>query len=606
MNGIRNKKKKRFWKPAAAVFLTLYLATMGLATLLVKQKFEEDYIRTFEQVATSIHRKATNQEDSMAESEEFSGEDKRREYYRCLVNEYFWSTTNPQLNIAVAVYDKEQNLLANSYDAIGDMMYMADTAGINVGPFNLDDYLTFKQKEELAEHCWKERQSTENYTLPGKYRFLIRISSDGKELYDIFVQELTWEEGEEANEKQYKNPLTGEMVTHASVGLMVDYATGKEYGTERIFHVTDSKILWEWANPDISKEERKNGEVQDAGLVFPYITSYERWHRWSSSKYLHSFPNPGEFFGEAETAEAAEAEYPSIYSEREGLLFRCKYKLKVEFVDDPYVYMEIRMEERPWSDAFEYMKYLYLAGLLLTVLCVFVVSHTFEQTYARQMALEETRRDITNAMAHELKTPLGIIRNFAENLIEHNMEEKRDYYLTQIIGQTEEMDSLVREMIEISKLDDSEELALKKETVSFGELIREEMKKFEPMIDEKNIQVQYQEDADFLVEGDREYLGKAVWNLISNAVEYNVPDGRILVRTEAGKCVIENTGKTMEEEQLLHAFDLFYTGNKSRGKKEKHMGIGLFLVKKILGLHGMGVMIENTEEGIRVTVKHLK
>ena len=309
---------------------------------------------------------------------------------------------------------------------------------------------------------------------------------------------------------------------------------------------------------------------------------------------------------EAETAEAAEAEYPSIYSEREGLLFRCKYKLKVEFVDDPYVYMEIRMEERPWSDAFEYMKYLYLAGLLLTVLCVFVVSHTFEQTYARQMALEETRRDITNAMAHELKTPLGIIRNFAENLIEHNMEEKRDYYLTQIIGQTEEMDSLVREMIEISKLDDSEELALKKETVSFGELIREEMKKFEPMIDEKNIQVQYQEDADFLVEGDREYLGKAVWNLISNAVEYNVPDGRILVRTEAGKCVIENTGKTMEEEQLLHAFDLFYTGNKSRGKKEKHMGIGLFLVKKILGLHGMGVMIENTEEGIRVTVKHLK
>ena len=62
----------------------------------------------------------------------------------------------------------------------------------------------------------------------------------------------------------------------------------------------------------------------------------------------------------------------------------------------------------------------------------------------------------------------------------------------------------------------------------------------------------------------------------------------------------------MEEEQLLHAFDLFYTGNKSRGKKEKHMGIGLFLVKKILGLHGMGVMIENIEEGIRVTVKHLK
>ena len=157
-------------------------------------------------------------------------------------------------------------------------------------------------------------------------------------------------------------------------------------------------------------------------------------------------------------------------------------------------------------------------------------------------------------------------------------------------------------MIETSKLD-SDELVLKKETVSFGELIREEMEKFAPMIDEKNIQVQYQEEEDFLVEGDREYLGKAVWNLISNAVDYNVPDGRILVRTEDGRCMIENTGKTLDEEQLLHAFDLFYTGNKNRGKKEKHLGLGLFLVKKILGLHGMGVMLENTEDGVRVVVK---
>ena len=52
--------------------------------------------------------------------------------------------------------------------------------------------------------------------------------------------------------------------------------------------------------------------------------------------------------------------------------------------------------------------------------------------------------------------------------------------------------------------------------------------------------------------------------------QYNVPDGRILVRTEAGKCVIENTGKTMEEEQLLHAFDLFYTGIKAGEEGEAY------------------------------------
>lgn len=243
-----------------------------------------------------------------------------------------------------------------------------------------------------------------------------------------------------------------------------------------------------------------------------------------------------------------------------------------------------------------------MAGLILTLVCMFLVVDRFNQIYAREKVLEETRRDFTNAMAHELKTPLGIIRNFAENLIEHNMEEKREYYLTQIIGQTEEMDRLVAEMIEISKLD-SEGLALKKETISFGALVREEMERFAPMIDEKNIQVQYEEKADFLVEGDREYLEKAVFNLISNAVDYNVLDGRILVRTEAGQCVIENTGKQMEEDELLHAFDLFFTGDKSRGKKGNHMGIGLFLVKKIAEHHGMRVILENGADGIRVVVK---
>ena len=73
--------------------------------------------------------------------------------------------------------------------------------------------------------------------------------------------------------------------------------------------------------------------------------------------------------------------------------------------------------------------------------------HAFRKAADRQARLEETRRDFTNAMAHELKTPLGVIRNFSENLLEHNMEEKRDYYLTQIIGQTEEMDQMVLKMM---------------------------------------------------------------------------------------------------------------------------------------------------------------
>ena len=261
------------------------------------------------------------------------------------------------------------------------------------------------------------------------------------------------------------------------------------------------------------------------------------------------------------------------------------------------------MESRPWLAAVDYMKYVYLAGAVLTAACMLAVIGMMNKVYARQAALEETRRDFTNAMAHELKTPLGVIRNFAENLLEHHKEEKRDYYLSQIIGQTEEMDRLVGEMIEVSKLD-SEKLVLAKEEVSFLALLQEELERFAPMIEEKKIQVEFPvQKEDFLVQGDRNYLAKAVWNLLVNAVDYNREGGKIFIKVDKEQCVIENSGEAMGEEALLHAFDLFYTSDKSRTGKDGHMGMGLYLAKKILELHHLKLVLSNVEGGVRVVIK---
>ena len=182
------------------------------------------------------------------------------------------------------------------------------------------------------------------------------------------------------------------------------------------------------------------------------------------------------------------------------------------------------------------------------------------------------------------------------------MEEKREYYLAQIIGQTEEMDRLVMKMIEISKLD-SQELVLKRENVLFSELAREQLARFEPVVKERKLQVRFEENGEFVVLGDRAYLAGAVWNLLSNAVDYNVDGGRIVIRVEMDRCVVENTGKPLGEDQLAHVFDMFYTGDKSRSKKNGHMGMGLFLAKKVFGLHGLDLTIENMEDGVRVIVK---
>ncbi len=610
MNRTVRRKKRKFWKPVAAGFMALYLLTMGLATYLVKEKYIDEYAQAFEEIAMFLINTASEKETGVRtaetelaekgtggkDSEEMWGEEERAEFYQELIYGCFQSTGKQEMKGSAAVYDTEGKLLARSYDAIGDLASAISTDGQKNGPFALDDYLSFEQKEEMAEYYWKERLTAEgNYTIPEKYRFLIRTSSDGKELYDIIVQELTWEEGREAEEKQYVDPLTGSINSYET-DAFIDYETGTETDESQVFYVTDSHVVWEWTNPDVQEGQKVKGRLQNASIKLSSMKTFEEWRRWSSSEYLHGYPEKGEFYIEEGNV------YRGLRIDSDGFYYRCRFQGKVWGDDNPYAYIEVRMEERPWIAAFDYMKYVFLAGLVLAVGCMMWIVRAFNRTYDRQMALEATRRDLTNAMAHELKTPLGIIRNFAENLIEHNMEEKRDYYLAQIIGQTEEMDHLVADMIEIAKLD-SEELALKKENVSFAELIREQMERFAPLIEEKNLQVQYRVEADLQIDGDREYLAKAVWNLLSNAVEYNVPDGRIIVDVKEGRCSIENTGAHLSEEQIMHAFDLFYTGDKSRGKMERHMELGLFLAKKIFGLHGVELMIENTDEGVRVVMR---
>ena len=289
--------------------------------------------------------------------------------------------------------------------------------------------------------------------------------------------------------------------------------------------------------------------------------------------------------------------------DEDGLTYRARYQLQLGMAGDPFSYLEIRMESRPWQEAMKAMRVIYLAGLALTAACAWKVIRAFGKVYDSQKALEERRRDFTNAMAHELKTPLGVIRNLAENLLEHNMEEKRDYYLAQIIGQTEDMDALVVKMIQVSRLD-SEELVLKRERVSFSELAREQLARLRPALEEKEIHTETEEKEEFLVQGDKEYLGLAVWNLLDNGVDYNLPGGTLRIWSEKEEWAVENTALPMGDEELAHVFDLFYTGDKSRNREKKHMGMGLFLARKILEVHGLSLALEKTGDGVRAVIRN--
>lgn len=156
-------------------------------------------------------------------------------------------------------------------------------------------------------------------------------------------------------------------------------------------------------------------------------------------------------------------------------------------------------------------------------------------------------------MAHELKTPLCVIRGFAENLKENTVAEKRDHYLDQII------------------LD-------------------------------KKLLILFQPEETFCVNGDRQYLEKVMGNLLSNAVSYNIEGGTIQISINKDQCRIENTGGHISESDLPHIFEMFFGGQKRSADGEKHLGMGLYLSQKICAMHHLGLEVQNTEMGVAVIV----
>ena len=562
------KKKKRLLKPIILGFAALYLTTMFLATYLMKLKFAEDYENTLIKTLSNLQKDIQKHE---AESSSTLDEAAKRTWYQSAVNSCL-EPGEAHMKLSAAVYDEAGRLLAKSTNVIGR------TAAL------LEDLLPREDIETLAR-CMAENYQQDEKQVPPRYKICARESD---QIYEILIHEQTWEKeqdlnGEAASNTFYESASSTEILGNSS-HLPVESLV--------IWSMVNSRQIW--SRTVAEAETSHSPSIQSASTSFPYVNlSYEDWKAWNESSYLRDFP---------ESIDLTEWENnvsSLIYASR---YHKDRLTARLSSREIPGCFLELRMESSPWLASMDYLKYIYLPCFAIMLACMLKIIYSANKLYDQQEALEETRKDFINAMAHELKTPLGIIRNFAENLQERRREEKRDYYLEQIVGQTEEMDRLVEEMLLVSKME-SEKFTLHTESLSMLELIQEQLSRLEPLAAEKGILTEIREGQDFVIKGDRNYLSIGIWNLLSNAVVYNVPQGNIRILMEAESCSIENTGFPLTEEQLLRAFDLFYSTDKSRSSaSEKHLGMGLYLAEKIFKKHGLNLSLENTDTGVRATV----
>ena len=215
----------------------------------------------------------------------------------------------------------------------------------------------------------------------------------------------------------------------------------------------------------------------------------------------------------------------------------------------------------------------------------------------------ERRKQLVRNMSHELKTPIGIIKGYAEGLKYGvvNDEEKMKKYCSVLVEECDRMDNLVRELLNHSMMEVGL-VELNKTNFYINEFISKIVKRFEPTLSEKGITFDLKCALDYEISADRDMLEKAINNFITNAIDH--VEGKKFIQLTAEKIEdvlrisIFNTGTHIETEDFEKIWDVYYKVDKARVRKYGGHGLGLAIVKLIVQLHGGTTKIENIDNGV--------
>lgn len=210
----------------------------------------------------------------------------------------------------------------------------------------------------------------------------------------------------------------------------------------------------------------------------------------------------------------------------------------------------------------------------------------------------ERERAFTRSAAHELKTPLAVLRAHGEALREDIRPEKRAEYLEILLDECDRMAGLVGSLLELSCLESG--AALRREPVELSALVREVWEPLALPLEQKQISLTLALE-EVRLEGDRARLREAAGNLASNALRHCPPGGHIQVVLEAAegqaRLTVCNDGPPIPEEDLPRLFEPFYRGDKSRSRESGGTGLGLAIVRAAVLAHGGRCGAENRPGG---------
>lgn len=231
---------------------------------------------------------------------------------------------------------------------------------------------------------------------------------------------------------------------------------------------------------------------------------------------------------------------------------------------------------------------------------------TLNTSFARLESSFEQQRRFTADASHELRTPLAVMISEAQTTLAHprTAEEYRET-VEACLDTAQQMRRLTESLLELARLDSSQQQTTH-EAVNLADIARASIELTRPLADKSGIRLQPELSAAY-ARGNAGQLGQVVTNLITNAINYNRPDGEVHIRTwaENGKIILSvaDNGIGMDSKDLPHIFERFYRGDKARSRAEGRTGLGLAICKSIIDAHAGEIKVSSQAgEGTLFTV----
>lgn len=306
-------------------------------------------------------------------------------------------------------------------------------------------------------------------------------------------------------------------------------------------------------------------------------------------------------------------EKPSV--ERRDLESRQVLTLRGKIQQDGQTYyIYIKKDVQSGLDIIEGTVCYFFITLVLSAAGIYYQLKKEEKQKEKQMQktdyrLQERQREFVANISHELKTPLAVISSQVEMLEIAEDKIDRPYYYASIREELDKMSKMVGELLDFTMLDNQLD-AMKLSKVNLSEMLNYLMLRYDALFQKNGIKVEQNIAPNEYVSGNRMYLERAVNNYLMNAFQHTPQGKNISIYLGEDKqnlrLEVYNDGEKIEEERIEQIWDCFYTSARKKTPSAEdagNIGLGLFVVRKIVNSHKGTCGVENKEHGVNFWIE---